>query len=155
MSVHRRTRRRAHSWLGPGELWGVRADESAARRHLHTLGGRRDGIITRADGTDLYGPIWNWTPSRRMWWRRRTAYTSDQRKSQAATGSGVPASRGDAFGASQVWPGVQALVELTRGRLKTLRSAAVPVPSRTTPVAMFLDPARSRGAPADHGCARR
>ncbi|MCZ4590313.1 phosphoadenosine phosphosulfate reductase family protein [Rhodococcus opacus] len=53
--------RRAHRLLGPGELWGVRADESAARRHLYTRGGRRDGTITRADGTVAYGPIWNWT----------------------------------------------------------------------------------------------
>ncbi|BAH56061.1 hypothetical protein ROP_pROB01-05620 (plasmid) [Rhodococcus opacus B4] len=53
--------RRAHALLGPGELWGVRADESAARRHLYTRGGRRDGVITRADGTTAYGPIWNWT----------------------------------------------------------------------------------------------
>ncbi|MDJ0420783.1 phosphoadenosine phosphosulfate reductase domain-containing protein [Rhodococcus opacus] len=53
--------RRAHALLGPGELWGVRADESAARRHLYTRDGRRDGIISRADGTTAYGPIWNWT----------------------------------------------------------------------------------------------
>ena len=53
--------RRAHALLGPGELWGVRADESAARRHLYIRSGRRDGIITRADGTIAYGPIWDWT----------------------------------------------------------------------------------------------
>ncbi len=53
--------RRAHALLGPGELWGVRADESAARRMLYTPGGRRDGIIARGDGTTAYGPIWNWT----------------------------------------------------------------------------------------------
>ncbi|WP_213578549.1 phosphoadenosine phosphosulfate reductase family protein [Rhodococcus sp. USK13] len=53
--------RRAHEMFGPGELWGVRADESAGRRHLYTRGGRRDGIITRTDGTIAYGPIWNWT----------------------------------------------------------------------------------------------
>ncbi|MDF3313064.1 phosphoadenosine phosphosulfate reductase family protein [Rhodococcus sp. T2V] len=53
--------RRAHALLGPGELWGVRADESAARRHLYTRDGRRDGTIARADGTIAYGPIWNWT----------------------------------------------------------------------------------------------
>ncbi|MFD7011186.1 phosphoadenosine phosphosulfate reductase family protein [Rhodococcus jostii] len=52
---------RAHALLGPGELWGVRADESAARRLLYTRGGRRDGIIARGDGTIAYGPIWNWT----------------------------------------------------------------------------------------------
>ena len=43
--------RRAHQLLGPGELWGVRADESAARRMLYTRDGRRDGIISRGDGT--------------------------------------------------------------------------------------------------------
>ncbi|RYD13987.1 MAG: phosphoadenosine phosphosulfate reductase [Lysobacteraceae bacterium] len=53
--------RRAHQLLGPGELWGVRADESATRRMLYTRGGRRDGIISRGDGTVAYGPIWNWT----------------------------------------------------------------------------------------------
>ncbi|NDV09692.1 phosphoadenosine phosphosulfate reductase family protein [Rhodococcus sp. IEGM 248] len=53
--------RRAHALLGPGELWGVRADESAARRMLYIRGGRRDGIVARADGTVAYGPIWNWT----------------------------------------------------------------------------------------------
>ncbi|MGV9867242.1 phosphoadenosine phosphosulfate reductase domain-containing protein [Rhodococcus koreensis] len=53
--------RRAHQLLGPGELWGVRADESTARRHLYTRGGRREGTITRTDGTIAYGPIWDWT----------------------------------------------------------------------------------------------
>lgn len=52
--------RRAHRLLGPGELWGVRADESAARRLLYTRKGLRDGVIVRADGTTAYGPIWNW-----------------------------------------------------------------------------------------------
>lgn len=52
--------RRAHQLLGPGELWGVRADESTARRMLYTRGGLRGGVITRADGTTAYGPIWNW-----------------------------------------------------------------------------------------------
>ncbi|MFI2221374.1 phosphoadenosine phosphosulfate reductase family protein [Rhodococcus sp. NPDC019627] len=44
--------RRAHQLLGPGELWGVRADESAARRHLFTREGCRDGIITRGGVDD-------------------------------------------------------------------------------------------------------
>ncbi|MDV7246386.1 MULTISPECIES: phosphoadenosine phosphosulfate reductase family protein [Rhodococcus] len=51
---------RAHQLLGPGELWGVRADESAARRMLYTRDGLRNGTITRTDGTTAYGPIWNW-----------------------------------------------------------------------------------------------
>ena len=28
---------------------------------LNTRGGRRDGIIARADGTAAYRPIWDWT----------------------------------------------------------------------------------------------
>lgn len=47
--------RRAHELLGPGELWGVRADESAGRRAMYTRGGRRDGIVVRVDGTVAYG----------------------------------------------------------------------------------------------------
>lgn len=58
--------RRAHELLGPGELWGVRADESAGRRAMYTRGGRRDGVIERADGTVAYGPIWDWT-TRDVW----------------------------------------------------------------------------------------
>ncbi|MFF0818620.1 phosphoadenosine phosphosulfate reductase family protein [Rhodococcus sp. NPDC003318] len=53
--------RRAHEMFGAGELWGVRADESRGRRALYTRGGRRNGIIERADGTVAYGPIWNWS----------------------------------------------------------------------------------------------
>lgn len=52
--------RRAHELLGPGELWGVRADESAGRRTLYTTSGR-EGVIERRDGTVAYGPIWNWS----------------------------------------------------------------------------------------------
>lgn len=52
--------RRAHDLLGPGELWGVRADESAGRRRLYRVHGR-DGVIERDDGTVAYGPIWNWS----------------------------------------------------------------------------------------------
>lgn len=51
---------RAHELLGPGEVWGVRADESAGRRMLYATTGR-DGVITRRDGTVAYGPIWNWS----------------------------------------------------------------------------------------------
>lgn len=58
--------RRAHEQLGPGELWGVRADESAARRALYARSGRRDGVVARADGTVAYGPIWNW-PDTDVW----------------------------------------------------------------------------------------
>ncbi|MCS4255970.1 phosphoadenosine phosphosulfate reductase [Rhodococcus erythropolis] len=53
--------KRAHELLGPGELWGVRADESAGRRAMYTRGGRRDGIVERIDATVAYGPIWNWS----------------------------------------------------------------------------------------------
>ncbi|HEY5881789.1 MAG TPA: phosphoadenosine phosphosulfate reductase family protein [Nakamurella sp.] len=67
----------AHRRHGPGELWGVRASESDARRRLylaalnhHACGccraGRRDrakhgGVITRRDGTTAFSPIWDWT----------------------------------------------------------------------------------------------
>lgn len=51
----------AHELLGAGELWGVRADESAGRRAMYTRGDRRDGTVERADGTVAYGPIWNWS----------------------------------------------------------------------------------------------
>lgn len=69
----------AHRRHGPGELWGVRASESAARRRLYLAslsrrqpgcaccpGGiraraRHGGIITRKDGTTAFCPIWDWT----------------------------------------------------------------------------------------------
>jgi phosphoadenosine phosphosulfate reductase len=74
---------RAHSAHGPGELWGVRAQESRGRAALYanalrseiatqcdpgcscsktTTGTRRQhgGIICRIDGTTAYGPIWDW-----------------------------------------------------------------------------------------------
>ncbi len=47
--------RRAHEQLGRGELWGVRADESAGRRALYARSGRKDGVVSRADGTVAYG----------------------------------------------------------------------------------------------------
>lgn len=78
----------AHQQYGPGEIWGVRGDESAGRRRAYavalrdeinrtctpdcctpTSDGRRSatqyrnhgGLIRRRDGTVAYGPIWNWT----------------------------------------------------------------------------------------------
>lgn len=69
--------RQAHTMHGPGELWGVRAAESAGRRAAYATAllahpcncctdrsaraARHGGIISRADGTTVYGPIWNWT----------------------------------------------------------------------------------------------
>lgn len=71
----------AHRRHGPGSLWGVRAEESHGRRMLyrralgaHSAAARsqrsRDearaqhgGVITRADGTITYGPIWDWQRS--------------------------------------------------------------------------------------------
>ncbi|MCT6735478.1 phosphoadenosine phosphosulfate reductase family protein [Rhodococcus qingshengii] len=53
--------RKAHQLFGPGELWGVRADESAGRRVLYARAQTVDGVISRADGTVAYGPIWNWS----------------------------------------------------------------------------------------------
>lgn len=50
----------AHELLGPGELWGVRADESAGRRALYASMSDQ-GAFTRLDGTAVYGPVWNWS----------------------------------------------------------------------------------------------
>ncbi len=66
----------AHAQFGAGSLWGVRAQESPARRLLYrrALGteGRRlgtergqvraaaGGVIRRVDATVTYGPIWDW-----------------------------------------------------------------------------------------------
>ena len=70
----------AHHAHGPGELWGVRADESQGRRALygralraeteHRCGSccstaeqrraRHGGVIRRLNGTTAYGPIWDW-----------------------------------------------------------------------------------------------
>jgi phosphoadenosine phosphosulfate reductase len=72
---------RAHRVHGPGEVWGVRAAESRGRaalyaRALRAQAGRacvgccattaerrrrHGGIISRADGTVAFGPVWNWT----------------------------------------------------------------------------------------------
>lgn len=71
----------AHSRHGPGELWGVRAEESHGRRIRYHIALRQEinrschdcctthtqqrrthgGIIRRNDGTTAYGPIWNWS----------------------------------------------------------------------------------------------
>lgn len=70
----------AHDLFGPGELWGVRADESSGRRAAyHAALARTDcdcaspcapgparrlrhgGVIARRDATVAYGPIWDWT----------------------------------------------------------------------------------------------
>jgi phosphoadenosine phosphosulfate reductase len=75
--------RRAHQAHGPGELWGVRAQESRGRAALYARALRAEtaarcspaccpdqvrvrraqhgGVIRRADGTVAYGPVWNWT----------------------------------------------------------------------------------------------
>lgn len=54
----------AHADHGPGEIWGVRADESHARtlayRTAHARGAR-PGQIRRDDGTVAYGPIWDFS----------------------------------------------------------------------------------------------
>ncbi len=72
---------RAHQQHGPGEIWGVRAQESTGRAALYaralrteTATGcgpcctttqasrqRHGGIIHRADGTNVFGPIWDWS----------------------------------------------------------------------------------------------
>ena len=76
--------RAAHEAHGPGEIWGVRADESpkgtgrwslyynALSSHVtrdcdgcctNTTEQRRHhgGLIDRADGTHVFGPIWDWS----------------------------------------------------------------------------------------------
>ncbi len=66
----------AHDIHGPGELWGVRAAESKgraacyrtalARHHCNCCttatqrATRHGGRYSRADGTTVYGPVWNW-----------------------------------------------------------------------------------------------
>jgi len=77
--------RAAHALHGPGELWGVRAEESEGRSFLYARSLRREvaakcrdccspvttspraehrarhgGIVRRADGTVAFGPIWDW-----------------------------------------------------------------------------------------------
>ncbi len=73
--------RAAHLEHGPGELWGVRATESDARRHLYRTALRRQtelncgsccsgpdqqrrthgGLVERRDGTAAYSPVWDWS----------------------------------------------------------------------------------------------
>lgn len=67
----------AHARYGQGLLWGVRAEESHARRTLYrsclaaetrsrqqlsrqAVRTQFGGIVKRADGTVTYGPIWDW-----------------------------------------------------------------------------------------------
>ncbi|MDN5797469.1 MAG: phosphoadenosine phosphosulfate reductase family protein [Intrasporangium sp.] len=70
----------AHERHGPGELWGVRAEESRGRAaayanalratpcdcsptHCTTRRDQRSrhgGLIQRVDGTTAYGPVWDW-----------------------------------------------------------------------------------------------
>jgi phosphoadenosine phosphosulfate reductase len=70
----------AHESLGPGELWGVRAEESRGRAAMYATALRREialqgypagpphnelrsrfgGIVRRKDGTTAFGPVWNW-----------------------------------------------------------------------------------------------
>lgn len=73
----------AHHRHGDGEIWGLRAEESAGRRAALTTALRRagtctccatpgalhtthGGVITRNDGTVAYSPVWNWT-TREIW----------------------------------------------------------------------------------------
>lgn len=74
----------AHDQHGPGELWGVRAQESRGRAALYanalraetgahcssscphpaTTTGTRShhgGLVRRVDGTTALGPVWDWT----------------------------------------------------------------------------------------------
>lgn len=74
----------AHRRFGEGELWGVRAGESAGRRFAYGRAlaesscdcatlcarpqqrARHGGVIARGDGTMVYGPIWDWH-TREVW----------------------------------------------------------------------------------------
>ena len=49
--------RQAHEMFGPGELWGLRAAESAGRKALLAPG---KGVFHRADGTVPFSPVWDW-----------------------------------------------------------------------------------------------
>lgn len=71
---------RAHQAFGPGELWGVRAEEANGRASLYATAlaretrshchgcctttqqrrARHGGTIRRTDTTVAYGPIWDW-----------------------------------------------------------------------------------------------
>lgn len=71
---------RAHERHGPGELWGVRAEESRGRAAAYANAlratscsctptpcpaerdrrARHGGLIRRIDGTTAYGPVWDW-----------------------------------------------------------------------------------------------
>lgn len=68
----------AHRRFGPGEIWGVRAQESRGRAAAYanalraaTCGcdpecagterrRRHGGVIDRVDGTTAFGPVWDW-----------------------------------------------------------------------------------------------
>lgn len=58
-----RPARVAHERFGAGEIWGLRAAESAPRR-LGLAAGR--GTLRRRDGTVAYAPIWAWR-ARDVW----------------------------------------------------------------------------------------
>lgn len=71
----------AHQAHGPGELWGVRAQESRGRAAAYAnalravscsctptcaprqLRAAHGGVISRVDGTVAYGPVWDWKDS--------------------------------------------------------------------------------------------
>lgn len=69
----------AHDRHGPGELWGVRAEESRGRGVMYRQAAKKDGcdcrptcdaqqmraqhggVVDRQDGTVAYGPVWDWS----------------------------------------------------------------------------------------------
>jgi phosphoadenosine phosphosulfate reductase len=70
----------AHQHFGQGSMWGVRAQESPARRTLYSsqlaaytasrtarsrekIRAEQGGEVRRKDGTVTLGPIWDWQPS--------------------------------------------------------------------------------------------
>lgn len=51
---------KAHKLFGPGEVNGLRAEESVGRRALLA---KNEGRYTRKDGSVVYCPIWSWSNS--------------------------------------------------------------------------------------------
>lgn len=53
----------AHQRYGPGLIWGLRADESEARRRMFTasIASGTPGSCHRTDETTTFSPVWNWS----------------------------------------------------------------------------------------------
>lgn len=53
----------AHHRYGPGQIWGLRAEESRGRKQMliNTISRGTPGTATLKDGTVTLAPIWDWT----------------------------------------------------------------------------------------------